>query len=432
MKMENNQEFRGKKLLVLGGITLACDIVRHAQAMGVYVVVADYDRNSPAKKIADKAVLIDALDVDAIAELCKLENIDGVSTGFVDSLLAPCYEVCKRLGLPYYVTPKMLTMSTNKIDFKDTCDKYDVPVPKTYLVGDLIPVEMYDKINYPVFVKPLDGSGSRGAGVCNDEEELKIQFKEAVSYSSTNKAIIEDYITGRDFLLDYIAVDGEFRLLSMFDRYVTSDRGSAVNYANISMAPSKAIDIYLDRINDKVINMFKDLGFKDGLLFMQGYTEGNQITFFEMGCRLGGSFYNHEKKCIGYDPVDMIIRYALAGKMVYDINVIDKDIAKYNHKYALDCNYLLKGSDETVSEIKGIEEVKKLPSCISTIQYHEVGYHYTKDKTVDKPIFTAEIVVDNVIKVKEDVAYINNVFDVLNERGESILINKFDPEQLFD
>ena len=218
----------------------------------------------------------------------------------------------------------------------------------------------------------------------------------------------------------------------MFDRYVTSDRGSAVNYANISMAPSKAIDIYLDRINDKVINMFKDLGFKDGLLFMQGYTEGNQITFFEMGCRLGGSFYNHEKKCIGYDPVDMIIRYALAGKMVYDINVIDKDIAKYNHKYALDCNYLLKGSDETVSEIKGIEEVKNLPSCISTIQYHEVGYHYTKDRTVDKPIFTAEIVVDNVIKVKEDVAYINNVFDVLNERGESILINKFDPEQLFD
>ena len=432
MKMENNQEFRGKKLLVLGGITLACDIVRHAQAMGVYVVVADYDRNSPAKKIADKAVLIDALDVDAIVELCKLENIDGVTTGFVDILLAPCYEVCKRLGLPYYVTPKMLTMSTNKIDFKETCDKYDVPVPKTYLVGDLIPVEMYDKINYPVFVKPLDGSGSRGAGVCNNEEELKIQFKEAVSYSSTNKAIIEDYITGRDFLLDYIAVDGEFRLLSMFDRYVTSDRGSAVNYANISMAPSKAIDIYLDRINDKVIHMFKDLGFKDGLLFMQGYSEGNRITFFEMGCRLGGSFYNHEKECIGYDPVDMIIRYALAGKMVYDIDAIDKDVAKYSHKYALDCNYLLKGSDETVSEIKGIEEVKNLPSCISTIQYHEVGYHYSKDRTVDKPIFTAEIVVDNMIKVKEDVAYINNVFDVLNERGESILINKFDPEQLFD
>lgn len=85
-------------------------------------------------------------------------------------------------------------------------------------------------------------------------------------------------------------VDGEFRLLSMFDRYVTSDRGSAVNYANISMAPSKAIDIYLEHINDKVIHMFKDLGFKDGLLFMQGYSEGNRITFFEMGCRLGGSF----------------------------------------------------------------------------------------------------------------------------------------------
>ena len=83
MKMENDQEFRGKKLLVLGGITLACDIVRHAQVMGVYVVVADYDRNSPAKKIADKAVLIDALDVDAIVELCKLENIDVEQQGLL-------------------------------------------------------------------------------------------------------------------------------------------------------------------------------------------------------------------------------------------------------------------------------------------------------------------------------------------------------------
>lgn len=130
-------------------------------------------------------------------------------------------------------------------------------------------------------MKPLDGSGSRGAGVCNNEEELNLQFKEAVSYPQQTKRFIEDYITGRDFLLDYIAVDGEFRLLSMFDRYVTSDRGSAVNYANISMAPSKAIDIYLDRINDKVINMFKDLGFKDGLLFMQGYTEGNKSLFLK-------------------------------------------------------------------------------------------------------------------------------------------------------
>ena len=427
--MNTTKEFLGKKLLIIGGVKLATDIVTRAQEMGVYVIVADYDDNSPAKKVADLAINIDAMDVDALVDFCQKENVDGVTTGFVDILLPICYEVCRRLDLPYYVTPKMLTMSTNKVDFKNTCLQYDVPVPKTYLVGDQLDFDRLESITYPVFVKPLDGSGSRGAGVCFNENELKNQFQEAISYSASRNAIVEDYIIGRDFLLDYIAVDGEFRLLSMFDRYVTHDRGSAVNYANISMAPSKSIDFYLEKLNDKVINMFKDLGFKDGLLFMQGYSDGQRITFFEMGCRLGGSFYNHERVCIGMDAVEMTIRYALSGKMVNNIKDIPLDVAKYK-RYALDCNYLLKGADQTVASISGIDSVKRMPSCISIIQYQEVGYHYSKDRTVDRPIFTASLVLDSIEEVRRDVAYINNVFDVKNELKESILLTKFDPKQL--
>ena len=223
------KEFQGKKLLILGGIKLACDIVKRAQEMGAYVVVADYLTDSPAKLIADEAVLIDALDVDAIVDYCRAAHIDGVTTGFVDILLQPCYEVCKRLGLPCYLTPKMIEVSTNKAAFKEACNHYGVPVPQTYLIGGSISEEIYAKLQYPVFVKPSDSSGSRGAGVCYNRKELDIRFAEAISYSTSENAIIEDYITGREFLLDYIAVDGEYRLLSMFDRFMTPERGSAVN-----------------------------------------------------------------------------------------------------------------------------------------------------------------------------------------------------------
>lgn len=426
------KEFEGKKLLVLGGIRLACDIVRRAQEMGAYVAVADYNTDSPAKQIADEAVLINAMDVDAIVDYCRTAHIDGVTTGFVDILLQPCYEVCKRLGLPCYLTPKMIEVSTNKAAFKEACQLYGVPVPQTYLIGSYISEDIYAKVQYPVFVKPLDSSGSRGAGVCYNREELNARFTEAISYSASGNAIIEDYITGRDFLLDYVAVDGEFRLLSMFDRFVTSDRDSAVNYANISMSPSNALNIYLENINDKVINMYRKLGFTEGLLFMQGYSDGSKITFFEMGCRLGGSYYNHQKECLGYDALTMTVRYALSGRMTEDINIIPVDVANYNGKYALDCNFLLKGTDETVSVMKGTKEVIQLPSCISTIQYHDIGYHYTKDRTVDRPIYTVEIVADSKQKVIEDVNYINRVFDVLNEKGESILLTKYDPNYLFN
>lgn len=423
-------ELKGKKLLIIGATKTECDIVRYAKAAGVYTIVADYHPDSPAKKDADKAVLIDALNVDALVDLCKTEKVDGVITGFVDILLQPYMDVCKRLGLPCYITEKMLSMSTNKVDFKETCDKHGVPVPQTYLMGNKIDDNTLERITYPVFVKPLDGSGSRGAGVCHNEQELKERFKDAVSFSASGNAIIEDYICGREFLLDYIAVGGEFRLLSIFDRFMASDRGSAINYSTISMSPSKAVDFYLDKINQPVINMFKSEGFTDGVLFMQGYFDGNKIKFFEMGCRLGGSYFNHEQACLGYNAMDMIIRYALTGKMVEDINTISEKSAKYK-KFALDCNYLLKGYDETVATIKGMEKVEDLPECIEVQKYHDVGYHYSKDRTVDRPMMVAEIVADNKDEVFRLVNFINKEYDVLNEQGESLLMEKLNPEALF-
>lgn len=425
------KEIEGKKLLILGGIKLACDIVKRAQEMGAYVVVADYLPDSPAKLIADEAVLIDALDVDAIVDYCRAAHIDGVTTGFVDILLQPCYEVCKRLGLPCYLTPKMIEVSTNKAAFKAACNHYGVPVPQTYLIGGYISEEIYAKLQYPVFVKPLDSSGSRGAGVCFNRKELEARFAEAISYSSSGNAIIEDYITGREFLLDYIAVNGAYRLLSMFDRYVTPERGSAVNWSNISMAPSRVIDYYLEDINPKVINMFRELGFTDGLLFMQGYSSGEKVTFFEMGCRLGGSYYNHQRAVLGYNALEMVVNCALTGRMTKDIFMIPVDVAKYKGKFALDCNFLLKGSDETIAEIQGIEEIESMPCCVELQKLHDVGYHYVKDRTVDKPIANAEIVVDSQEEVIEKVNYINKTFDVLNDKGESLLITKMNPEELF-
>lgn len=423
------KELEGKRLLILGGFNLACVIVRHAQALGAYVVVADYNENAMAKDIADKFALVSATDVDALVELCKKEKIDGITTGFVDLLLEPCYEVSQRLGLPYYVTPKMLTMSTNKIDFKETCNQYGVPVPQTYFIGAKIHEEVYQKINYPVFVKPLDASGSRGAGICHNREELDKQVAIAAGFSGTNNAIVEDYITGREFLMNYIAQDGEFRMVSMFDRYASSDRGGAINYASLSMGPSKAVDYYFNEVEGKVVNMFKSLGFRDGLYFLQGYSDGDKITFFEMGCRLGGSYYDLERKCIGIDPVDMTIRYALTGKMTENINAIPTRVGKYKN-IGVCVNYLLIGGEETIGKISGIEEIKKMPSYVESEQRQFEGDHYKNDRTVDRPVFSVYLAVDDMDQLVRDVNYMNSVFTVVNTEGKSILKEKFNPETL--
>ncbi len=423
------KEFEGKKLLVLGGIKTECDIVKRAQAMGAYVIVADIDPNCPAKEFADKLVLVSATDVDAIVKLCVEECVDGITTGFVDILMGPCYEACKRLGLPYYATPKMLSMSTNKIDFKVTCEKYGVPVPQTYVIGSEIPDDTYTTIQFPVFVKPLDSSGSRGAGACHNREELDAQFAEAVSYSPTRTAVVEDYITGREFLLDYVGVDGEFRLLSMFDRYMSPGRGSAINYSNVCLCPPEQIDKYYEEANPKILNMFKELGFTDGLIFLQGHTDGNRITFYEMGCRLGGSFFELEKAVLGLDPVEMVIRYALTGKMIDSIERVSSRSADFS-KVAMVANYLLEGEDETVAQIEGVEQVKALDSYVALIQQRDVGCHIKKDKIVDKPILSFFMVGEDKEQIKKTLQFMNEHLRVTNAEGKSLLSAKYDPNNL--
>ena len=422
-------EFDGKKLLILGGIKYECDIVEHAKALGAYTIVADYNLDSPAKRIADKAVLIDATDVDKIEGFCKEEKVDGITTGFVDVLLPGWLKMTERLGMPCYVTPEMLAMSTDKMAFKRTCEKYGVPVPKTFFVGDILTNQVLDSLLYPVFVKPLDASGSRGCKVCNSDDEVMSQFDEAKGFSSTGNVIIEEYLQGREFLLDYIGQDGEFKLIEMFDRYMAHDRGSARNYANVSVAPSFAIDIYYRNIDDKVKAMFKELGFKDGLIFLQGYIDGDKITFYEMGCRLGGSFFDLEQACLGYNAVDMIIRHSLTGKMVEDGLIIENHAAKFK-KFAVTSNFLLAGGNQTIAQISGIEEAKSIPSYVKSIQYREEGLYYVKDSIIDKPVISIYFTGNSIEEVKERLVYLNDIFEVKNEKGQSILTENFDPSEL--
>ena len=423
------KEFEGKRLLLLGGVKTACAIVEKAQEMGAYVAVLDYNTDSPAKEIADESVLMSATDVNAIVAWCRDNHIDGVTTGFVDILMPVCYEVCKQLGLPYYATPKMLSMSTNKVDFKETCEKYGVPVPKTYVIGSEIPENVYPTLQYPVFVKPLDSSGSRGAGACYSREELDAQFAEAVGYSPTKTAVVEDYITGREFLLDYVGVDGEFRLLSMFDRYMSPGRGTAINYSNVCLCPPKQIDQYYEEANPKILRMFKELGFRDGLIFLQGHTDGKRITFYEMGCRLGGSFFELEQAVLGLNPVEMVVRYALTGKMMESIEQVSPRSADFP-KVAMVANYLLEGEDETVAKIEGVPEVKALNTYAALIQQRDIGCHIKKDKIVDKPILSFFMVADNKEEMKETLTYMNEHLQVTNAEGKSLLSTKYDPDKL--
>ena len=92
----------GKRLLVLGGMRISCEIVEKAQELGIHVIVADYNNieDSPGKQIADEAVDLSVTDVSAVVSYIKENRIDGVFVGFNDMLL-PFYAAMQRNYNPF-------------------------------------------------------------------------------------------------------------------------------------------------------------------------------------------------------------------------------------------------------------------------------------------------------------------------------------------
>ena len=147
--------------MVLGATKLIAEIVKEAKRYGAFVAVADYFENSPAKKIADEALLVDATDVKTLTEYVKKNHIDGILTGFADSLLPAYMELCKATGLPCYLNKEQLLFATDKAFFKKCCRECEIPVIREYSASD--------KLNFPLLLKPVDNSGARGIYICKNQ-----------------------------------------------------------------------------------------------------------------------------------------------------------------------------------------------------------------------------------------------------------------------
>ena len=115
--------------MILGGMRFSCEIVRKAKEMGIYTLVADYNKieDSPGKQIADEAVDLSITDVKSVVAFVISNAIDGVFVGFNDMLLPYYAEICEKSGLPCYGTKEQFEILIAKDKYKALCRQFGVP-----------------------------------------------------------------------------------------------------------------------------------------------------------------------------------------------------------------------------------------------------------------------------------------------------------------
>ena len=308
-----SKEMKGKKLLLLGGVGAAADLSELTHRNGIFLGVAGYNPGVILNQIADAVHDVDALDVEAIVALCKSEHYEGIISNSSDLFSSYAARIAEQLGWYAPYTVEQLRMSTDKKYFKDICLRYGVPVPKEYFLGDTAEVS---DIPYPVIVKPVDNSGSRGLSVCNTPEELQQGIAVAKKASRCGRYLIEEFISADEINVTYICQDGDIQLAAIHDRYFNTAQENCLKVPDMYIYPSRYTDVYLERYNDAVIAMLKDIGLKNGSLFLQACVRDNQVYFYEAGMRLNGcKTYQILEVENDYNTLEHLVLYALTGSM---------------------------------------------------------------------------------------------------------------------
>lgn len=371
------EDLRGKRLLVLGGTRISCEIIRKAKQMGLTVAVADYfpREKSPGKLIADEDYEVSVIDVDAVSALIKRVGFDGVLTGFSDMLLPYYADICNRTGLPSYGTKEQFETFIDKAKYKALCRKFGVPTVEEYRVdGDFVDDS---SIRYPVLVKPADSSGARGITVCGNKTELLAAIEKARSASKTKTVLVERYLTGREVTVFWLFIDGEYYLTAIGNRHVKHNQGDDIIPLPVGYTyPASITPRYRAEIEEKAKDMFRYAGIQNGMMFMQCKVEDGICVVYDVGYRLTGSleYINLEAAC-GYNPLEMMIHFAVTGKMV------DKDVTPLILPETMKPSFNVSclSAPGTIAKIDGLERVKTLPTVADAVPAYVPGETITKE-----------------------------------------------------
>ncbi len=408
---------KNKKLLILGGDSFSIDIVDTAKSMGVYTIVTDwYDvKRSPAKLVADEYWNISIDDYNLLSQKIKESGVDGVFTGFTDSYLLPYQHLCEINNLPSYGTKKQFEILTNKSLYKELCRRFGVPTIKQYDITS-------NDIHYPVIVKPVDGSGSRGLQICYNYQELQVAIVEAKKLSKKGDVIIEHYMIGREVTVFWTFVDGEYYLSAIANRHVKHNQGEDVIPLPVGYTfPSIFTLKYQKDVENNAKKMFSELGIQNGMMFMQCKVEDDTCYVYDIGYRLTGSMeYKIFDVVAGYNPLKMLINYALTGKMC------DCDIASKVNPIAMRPSYNVSClcAPGTIASIDGCNKLKEFEGIIDFILTHYPGDTITEEMRGLLTQITVRVLgyVNTKEQLCEAMQHIGDTIQIVSTEGNNLLL----------
>lgn len=298
-----------RKLAIIGANEPLECFYKQAKKLGYYLIGIAYEKGAVCKKYCDKFYPISFADKDSVLEVCKTENIDGITSFSLESALPTVIYVAQNMGLVSnsFECAKKLE---NKFTMRKCFTVAGIPNPLYKLVKTTMELDEIDT-PFPCIVKPVDSGGSQGVTKVNDRNELHNAFQRAIKYSKNGGVIIEQFVDGREFSVEYISHNGNHYYLQITDK-VTSGEPYFVELAHHQ--PAQISVELMSRMKNMVEKALTALDIENSASHTEIKLDSKgDLYIIEVGARMGGGYITSDlvRLSTGYDFVKGVIDLAL-------------------------------------------------------------------------------------------------------------------------
>lgn len=300
------------KLVIIGANDFQNQLILKAKARGIQTHVFAWECGDVGEETADYFYPVSIIEKEKILEICREIKPDGVISIASDLASITVNYIAEKLGLTGNGM-ESVGLSTNKYNMRKAFKKNNDPIPE-HCRSDELTEEVLEKFNFPLIVKPVDRSGSRGITKINSKAELRQAVDTAKELSFDKQAMIEEYVEGSEYSVEYISYEGRHYFLALTEKYTT---GAPHFIEKGHMQPAEVSEITLNNVRNVVEHALDSLKIRYGASHSEiKIDENGVIKIIEIGGRMGGDCIGSDlvRLSTGYDYVNMVIDVALGIK----------------------------------------------------------------------------------------------------------------------
>ncbi len=398
------------KILVLAGGSDQIALIKELKKRGHEVILVDYFENPPARPYADKHIVASTLDVDQVHQIAVAEQVNLICTACTDQALLTVAKVSEELGLPCYISYKTALNVTNKSYMKCVMMHHGIPTAK-YVIVDKVDTSAIGGFQYPLVVKPVDCNSSKGVKLVETESALIKYLQEAINYSRTQTAIIEEFKVGEEISADFYVEGDRVKFLSATNSTKIANKKSFTILQSCYPIITEESELLLTSIAQSIADAFE---IKDSPLLIQLiYNQGN-FDVLEFSARMGGgSKYHLINVLSGVDIMSKYVDLVLGDHpTVQPCKMVN--FAHMNYVYCY---------PGTLNDIQGLDELKSEGIIKDYFIYKTPGMEFLHSETSGDRALGYLVVADSAAELASKESQANTRIKVLNDVGEDIMMH---------